>query len=152
MKPLPEAVQAAFPCDPDRLPSRPWWRSAGRNNGKPAYRRSDDCDSPTGFQYDVMRCYSPQEVAVKHDAANPLPHPGFRAGQVWAAEDGSSVALLAINKRNPAYPLMALDFGGDHEAVVDTWSTRPFSRCFPYLMADPACPWLAPWSPAENTP
>jgi hypothetical protein len=23
---------------------------------------------------------------------------------------------------------------------------------YPYLMADPACPHLAPWSPAENTP
>ena len=143
MKPLPEAVQAAFPCEAGSVRERPWWyKSRHGVSGADCLRRSDDphTTAPT------------VEHAAIYDAANPRPHPGFRAGQVWAAEDGSSVTLLAINKRNPAYPLMALDFGGDHEAVVDTWSTRPFSRCFPYLMADPACPWLAPWSPAENTP
>ena len=141
MKPLPEAVQAAFPCQSDQVPSRPWWRDTVRGWGMRIHMRTD---------FSAVRIG--EQTPEAFDAANPLPHPGFRAGQVWAAEDGSSVALLAINKRNPAYPLMALDFGGDHEAVVDTWSTRPFSRCFPYLMADPACPWLAPWSPAENTP
>ena len=143
MKPLPEAVQAAFPCEAGSLRERPWWyKSRHGVGGADCLRRTDDphTTAPT------------VEQAAAHDAANPLPHPGFRAGQVWATEDGSSVTLLAINKRNPAYPLMALDFGGDHEAVVDTWSTRPFSRCFPYLMADPACPWLAPWSPPEVKP
>ena len=141
MKPLPEAVQAAFPCAPDRLPSRPWWRSAGHNNGKPAYRRSDDCDSPTGFQYDVMRCYSPEEVAVKHDAANPLPHPGFRAGQVWAHKSGESVTILrAISTR-----VWASDMLGGEPPFT-------FAQAYPYLMADPACPWLAPWSPSEEKP
>jgi len=143
VKPLPEAVQAAFPCEAGSVRERPWWyKSRHGVSGADCLRRSDDphTTAPT------------VEHATIYDAANPLPHPGFRAGQVWAAEDGSSVTLLAINKRNPAYPLMALDFGGDHEAVVDTWSTRPFSRCFPYLMADPACPWLAPWSPSEEKP
>jgi len=143
VKPLPEAVQAAFPCEAGNLRERPWWyKSRHGVSGADCLRRSDDPHTtvPT------------VEDAAAHDAANPLPHPGFRAGQVWAAEDGTSVTLLAVNTRNPAYPLMALDFAGDHGAMVDTWSTRPFSRCFPYLMADPACPWLAPWSPAEVKP
>ena len=139
MKPLPEAVRAAFPCAPDRLPSRPWWRSAGHNNGKPAYRRSDDCDSPTGFQYDVMRFYSPEEVAVKHDSKNPLPHPGFRAGQVWADAVGDSVVVTHV--RGGWVWLSEGD---------DAWSPTVFASVYPYLMADPACPWLAPWSPSEE--
>ena len=61
-----------------------------------------------------------------YDETHPLPHPGYRAGQVWAAEDGSSVVITNTNQISPS-----------------------FREDYPYLMADPSCPWLAPWSPAE---
>jgi hypothetical protein len=111
MKPLPGAVQRAFPCAPDRLPERPW-----RTDMTPA-------------------------KAAAHDAAYPLPHPGYRAGQVWAAEDGDSVVVVAISGG-----LVCTAF--DEEG----WRPSTFSRVYPYLMADPACPHLAPWSPCEGRP
>lgn len=112
MKPLPEAVQRAFPCAPGCLPERPW-----RTDMTPA-------------------------KAAAHDAACPLPHPGYRAGQVWANEHGGAVVLLN------SHPLMRC-------AVVDE-TDRPLAlseigSTYPYLMADPACPHLAPWSPAQKT-
>lgn len=107
MKPLPEAVQRAFPCAPDRLRERPW-----RTDMTPA-------------------------KAAAHDAAHPLPHPGYRAGQVWANEKGYSVAVLAA----------AL---GAVATSTREWDEDEFARFYPYLMADPACPHLAPWSPAEG--
>ena len=63
------------------------------------------------------------------DSERPLPHPGYRAGQVWAAEDGSSVVITNTNQISPS-----------------------FREDYPYLLADPSCPWLAPWSPAEVKP
>ncbi len=126
MKPLPEAVQAAFPCHPSRVPERPWW----------VYRWVEN---------DHVRADAERVVGgslVDFDAEHPLPHPGFRAGQVWAGERGQSVVLLT----------MAHDTGwvthsvqGIHPVLLDS-----LAHMYPYLMADPACPWLAPWSPAEK--
>lgn len=109
MKPLPEAVQRAFPCAPDRRPERPW-------------------------HTDMTSAY-----AAAHDAAYPLPHPGYRAGQVWADDVGDSVVLTHV--RGGCVWL----YGGD-----DACSRTVFASTYPYLMADPACPHLAPWSPAQE--
>jgi hypothetical protein len=132
MKPLPEAVQAAFPCAPDRFPPRPWWDLApclpdlGQPKPEPYYIRERDRLTTT-------------ETRAEADAEHPLPHPGFRAGQVWAHESGESITILrAISTRV---------WAGD-STVGETPSA--FAREYPYLMADPACPWLAPWSPAEK--
>ena len=108
MRPLPEAVQRAFPCAPDRLPERPW-----HTDMTPA-------------------------KAAAHDAAYPLPHPGYRAGQVWAAEDGDSLLVLWVQDGEPV---------GANEDYL-----RHKPHRYPYLMADPACPHLAPWSPAQEKP
>lgn len=108
MKPLPEAVQRAFPCAFGCLPERPW---------------HTDMTSAK---------------AAAYDAAYPLPHPGYRAGQVWADDVGRSV--VCASERGTflsgvvAGPL-SLDAAG-----------------YRYLMADPACPHLAPWSPVEVKP
>ena len=106
MKPLPEAVQQAFPCAPDRLPERPW--------------RTDMTSAK----------------AAAHDAAYPLPHPGYRAGQVWADDVGRSV--VCASERGSFLSL----------AVAEPLSLD--AAGYRYLMADPACPHLAPWSPAEK--
>ena len=108
MKPLPEAVQRAFPCAPGCLPERPW-----HTDMTPA-------------------------KAAAHDAAYPLPHPGYRAGQVWAGDVGDSVVVTHV--RGGWVWLSEGD---------DAWSPTVFASEYPYLMADPACPHLAPWSPAE---
>lgn len=132
MKPLPEAVQRAFPCEPGNLRERPWWyKSRHGVGGADCLRRTDDphTTAPT------------VEHATIYDAAKPLPHPGFRAGQVWAHESGESITILrAISTRV---------WAGDN-AVGEPPSA--FAREYPYLMADPACPWLAPWSPTEVKP
>jgi len=127
MKPLPEAVQRAFPCSPARLPERPWWRRAGGQ-----YRRRD--------MTELARPYN-EVLTVEHDAKNPLPHPGYRAGQVWADEDGGSIVIVAVHIHAVKPLQTANDLGG--------WLEWEFARAYPYLMADPACPHLAPWSPAE---
>lgn len=124
MKPLPEAVQHAFPCAPGRLPERPWW-FRGYGDIEPRYARVAKPD------YNLT-----VEEATAYDAAHPLPHPGYRAGQVWADDNGSSVVVCAF-------------------LYGTVWTSRDttgvlradFARAWPYLMADPACPHLAPWSP-----
>lgn len=111
MKPLPEAVQSAFPCAPGCLPERPW-----HTDMTPA-------------------------KAAAFDAAYPLPHPGYRAGQVWATEDGGSIVIVAVH----VHAVKPLQTANDSAG----WLEWEFARAYPYLMADPACPHLAPWSPAE---
>lgn len=128
MKPLPEAVQLAFPAAYGHLPDRPWWRHEVTPWGHyaPCYRRPR---SPA---------LTVEEIAA-YDAAHPLPHPGYRAGQVWANERGHSVAVLAA----------AL---GEVATNTREWSEKKFAKAYPYLMFDGACPHLAPWSPTEKTP
>ena len=127
MKPLPMAVQQAFPCAPDRLPERPWWRRAGGQ-----YRRRD--------MTELARPYN-EGLTVEYDAKNPLPHPGYRAGQVWAAESSQSTVLLAV-----AFDSAWVAVAGKGVVLVMLDS---LAHMYPYLMADPSCPHLAPWSPAE---
>lgn len=135
MKPLPEAVQRAFPAPDGRLLERPWWKASYHRNGELSYQRQDEGPSspdvymlrPTASQVSVM------------DAQFPLPHPGYRAGQVWADDNGSSVVVCAF-------------------LYGTVWTSRDatgviradFARAWPYLMADPSCPHLAPWSPSEE--
>lgn len=77
--------------------------------------------------------------AAAYDAEHPLPHPGYRAGQVWAHRDGASIVVVQA------------ETSGLYAGCGATWWTGPeFARAYPYLMADPACPHLAPWSPAEE--
>jgi hypothetical protein len=77
--------------------------------------------------------------AAAHDAAYPLPHPGYRAGQVWADDVGDSVVVTHV--RGGWVWLSEGD---------DAWSPTVFASAYPYLMADPACPHLAPWSPTAQ--
>jgi hypothetical protein len=78
------------------------------------------------------------EESAEADAKYPIPHPGFRAGQVWAAEDGPSVSIVEVGT--------AIWAG----SAGRNWTKPDFALAYPYLIADPACPHLAPWSPAEE--
>jgi hypothetical protein len=140
MKPLPEAVQAAFPCLPNRLPSRPWWQNANwAYQGHPTYLRVSDGRGQESGGNLALTVYPTPDRVAGIDSEHPLPHPGFRAGQVWAAENGESIVVVAILLGQVC---IAHDENG--------WYPSTFARAYPYLMADPACPWLAPWSPAEK--
>ena len=132
MKALPEAVQRAFPREAGDLPERPWWyKSREGRNGADCYRRNDDPHTSAS---------TVEEVAT-YDAAHPLPHPGYRAGQVWAQGDGSSATICATYTHPNAHVICIGKAQFREETVA---------RIYPYLMADPACPHLAPWSPVEK--
>lgn len=130
MKPLPEAVQRAFPREDCDLPDRPWWRRDATGDGVFSYRR---VDGKVAYEPSPRNIMSAEGV----DADYPLPHPGYRAGQVWAAEDGESVVISAARRNEVRI------FG-------EVMGRRIFAVYYPYLMADPACPHLAPWSPVEE--
>jgi hypothetical protein len=90
---------------------------------------------------ELVRPYN-DVLTVEYDDKNPIPHPGFRAGQVWADEDGGSIVIVAVHVHAVKPLQTANDLGG--------WLGWEFARAYPYLMADPSCPHLAPWSPAEQ--
>ena len=134
MKPLPQAVQDAFPCRTGALPERPWWdRTDAWMATRREYRRKDGVEPRFDSAREIVEGieermrYTGEQRLVRIDSERPLPHPGYRAGQVWATEDGSSAVITNTNQISPS-----------------------FREDYPYLMADPSCPWLAPWSPAED--
>jgi hypothetical protein len=87
------------------------------------------------------------DVVDPLDAAAPLPHPGFRLGQIWADFTGHSVLISVQPSPDRA---MAMDYmdHGNHTASLQTFDFNPHRH--PYLVHDPACPWLAPWAPKED--
>ena len=144
MIPFPRAVQDEFPCGPSVLPDRPWWSFNQDYRGVPRYRRNDYI--PTIRDEQVHIIHPTAEEAAQYDAHNPIPHPGYRAGQVWAAEDGTSRVVLG-----KVVDILAISTTDSfEERVVVGWPTTSFAQKYYYLMADPACPHLAPWSPAQK--
>lgn len=127
MKPFPEAVQRAFPM-PGRLPERPWWYHA------PVSFTRIISALPRGIHVQTAA------EAAEYDAKYPIPHPGYRAGQIWATEDGDSVSISKIRNYTDNFGLWAGDA---------YWTRQDFEGVYPYLIADPACPHLAPWSPSS---
>ena len=155
MTPLPAAVLSAFPQPRDRVEDRPWWRfgEIGRFDTV-EWVRTDGCRvslAPRRKFFVYGEGNTPDigggpdltqpvgDLLAEIDRRWPVPAPGFRAGQVWANRHGGAVVLLS------SHPLM-------REAVVDE-SDRPLALSefcrgvYPYLVADPACPHLAPWGP-----
>lgn len=130
MKALPKAVQLQFPCAPDCAPDRPWWTELP--NG---YYKRHDGSQPWARDAKQM---------AELDALNPIPHPGYRAGQVWASERGTSLLILNMGSDS------AWIVNRGQEGKVVPVFTETLANLCPYLMADPACPHLAPWSPSES--
>lgn len=96
------------------------------------------------FMYKVERKGSWQElrlkVATEMDAQFPLPHPGFRVGQVWANEEGWATTIISTFPDAPGCRIVC-GTGPIGEEIGER---------YPYLVADMVCPWLAPWSPREK--
>lgn len=61
------------------------------------------------------------------DTMFPIPHPGIRSLQAWANESGK---------------IILVDLAGATQEELAEGG-------YVYLLADPICPWLAPWSAAE---
>lgn len=135
MKPFSEAVQKAFPMLTGRLLDRPWWTQGL---------------TPRVTRYvpelEKQYCAQTIEEAAQIDAKYPIPHPGYRAGQVWADEDGLSIIVLAVREGG----WLTLPENSWGRESIEAHDPRIFSASYPYLVADPACPHLAPWSPVED--
>lgn len=167
----------------DRDPERPWWRKASylwirddgcvvNNNeyGQDEYNLGKPEFLVSGIQHDTTK-----EI---FDKVKPLPHPGFRPGQVWLLDWGqlSIIGLLSFNtpikvlRGEPFYSEIDKDsrmsFNGspltrndvDYLFFQILGYTDPFvfgqyvEKAQPplaFLVSDPVCPWLAPWGPVK---
>lgn len=137
MRPIPPEILAAYPPRPGTLiPDRPWWR-VGMSSGRFAWIRSDDATLPLAAHEHAR---TREADVARYDAAHPLPHPGFRAGQVWAwVEEVPTFVVRGdeLAKRRALGVVLTELRGGECRLPGLAW-----------LLADPACPWLAPWGPA----
>lgn len=187
-------------------PLRPWWRfpdivpsEGGIDRYKVIGRRSDGAyigqfdkrdltgygaskggtlvsrKVPRGSSWQAVRA----EIAAEIDTLEPMMHPGFRPGQVWALEFPNvyytgvldsflpSTAQLLFRmgavEFDPGRPMWV--FGGqrlDMAAFEHLFLARPVRQLDPfslvatppvaYLIADSTCPWTAPWAPIEVRP
>lgn len=181
-------------------PKRPWWRFPdivrsegvadhhkviGRRSDGAYIRQFDKRDLtgygtkkgclvsrkvPRGSSWQAVRA----EIAAEIDALDPMVHPGFRPGQVWALGfpnvyyTGVLDSLLPSTTQllfrrgavefDPSLPVWV--FGGQQlnmAAFEHLFQARPVQQRDPfsivatppvaYLIADPTCPWMAPWAP-----
>jgi hypothetical protein len=103
------------------------------------------------------------ELVRAIDAKHPVEHPGFRVGQVWGYVERFAWAapgehqvivtqLIGAFKPSPGN-------GGPVRFTTANAFGDPVHRTEPelrkwlhdaFLLADPCCPWLAPWGPAEE--
>lgn len=143
MRPIPKAVQKILgpfvmtQGKPEHfLAERPWWSWSGvvvgrRPIGHGTVRRADGITF-TGSHTDAG------VFAERTDLERPVPHPGWRVGQVWSNCTG--YAQLVIRLDDDGLPVFSA--GSSYtELDVDDWLM---------LLADPIRPYAAPWSPAAS--
>lgn len=122
MKPIPSGYCEA--ADNAVIVGRPWWRQEGDR----LWRRDRRFVSLVDGDGDVLAPVSLLGEVERIDAAYLLPHPGYRAGQVWLV--GKTTWICT-------------------EAGID--GPRPFPLMFnpetAFLLYDPLMPAKAPWSP-----
>ncbi len=158
----PDVLRPLFPLHPAAHPHLPWWRYDVDAHGAPGWTRVDG-RAGTRWVPGILEPADPQERAARTrhskegmdpvrvrdalvaiDTKRPRPPPGIRTGQVW-------IATYADDQ----FPPEGLDGGAPYritviEAPQDWLPLRPVSynthgSCLRYLIADPCCPWLAPW-------
>jgi hypothetical protein len=154
MKPWPTVLRERYPAHPfadEGCPARPWWQRADLSAkyrasraglavhvvSRPGWLRSDG--------QEVNSSQSDDEQLAKFDRENPLPRPSLRVGQIWANEVGNAVQIVSADNSRalvatyvPTGPSMA------------TLGVAPFAAsAYQFLVHDPCCPWLAPWSPLD---
>jgi len=127
MTPFPIELQKKCPSHLDQHDHRPWWKW---DEEAELWVRTDFSDA------------SDEGEILAIDCMNPLPHPGFRAGQIWGDQHGNTVTLVS-------------SIGGlvcwiSIREGVPVFVTSPEGEVFLrycYLVADPVSQHLAPWSP-----
>lgn len=130
MKPLPDAVREVLNPGQGVLQDRPWWSQITHPTGVVYYRKDGDW------------AVSPEDAAAQ-DVANPAIHPGYRAGQVWANDEGRTVQVLEATN---TYAVVSENcVWHRYELLGSLMLTR-----YPFLLSDAVCPDRAPWSPAEE--
>lgn len=152
MRPIPAELSKLYPVPPDRWAERPWWRRWSTTQN--AWQRSDG-------QWILLSIdESPSAKMTQVDRENPLPHPGLRAGQIWASwRRGSDLDTVCITKHWKAGDELffcetregeVIESGVDDmmESLNKVWGVEPHGPYF--LLADPCCPHLAPWAPPET--
>jgi hypothetical protein len=147
MRPWPELLAEMFPLDPLLDQGRPWWRM------QTPTPRDAVCDMPPLWNRTAdQRIHDPTHgTRAELDAREPLPHPGFRVGQIWAwrrpSGDGFNTKLLATDQEVTLLKLEhdAAELGQAPGGMGVKWPLRER-----FLICDQACPWLAPWTSAEK--
>lgn len=147
MKSIPPGFCEA--ADNAVIPGRPWWRSVNggftRRDGKfdvwPGVPVWMGADTEAEFRANPRNVFvEPTAVLVaveRIDAAHPLPHPGYRAGQVWLVAFGASWDTITVLQARNQH-LTGLSF---HSACV-------FVPAGAFLLHDPLMPSKAPWGPS----
>jgi len=150
VKPWPEEILKRYPrVDSELYRSRPWWSSTPLALHRRDGRQVSTQKTVTGTLLLRFRTGDELQVEMERiDIESPLPHPGFRVGQIWAREDGSARGVQAFDGNTPIVlakgSTQTLGVWSDHAKPI------PLPSEFCYLIVDLACPWLAPWSPAEE--
>jgi hypothetical protein len=151
MKPIPQVVQAFYPCAPGHLRSRPWWTKVLLEDGCLSCKRNDGT---------VFRVAGDEAWILRHaesmDVSNPIPAPMVRVGQIWARvdDDGSILALQLIGQTRLGLSVSIVSSPPeavpgpipgmckfDESVLKSSW----------FLLFDAVCPWAAPWSPPQQT-
>lgn len=169
--PLPPAALTGSRETPHQCPERPWWtlvdvvrspsgepmfhkRVAWRRDGVTITQHGKDLlDAGPGFG---QRKVPSQKqggswqaerllLMAECDRKRPVAHPGFRVGQIWALPipDREPVSLILTERTENVWYA-----GGAKHYISDDELKATLLGAF--LVADPACPWLAPWAPAES--
>lgn len=139
MKPIPPGF--CYAADNAVIPGRPWWRRARprprmRDPGAMAVPADPGFDRLSGAHAATV------EDAERIDREYPLPHPGYRAGQVWLVPGGGRVTtVLEAIGRHPWGVVEARD------GVSAAIGPLRLDAC--WLLFDPLMPHLAPWGPKE---
>lgn len=144
--PIPPEILAMYPSRAP-LPERPWWRPS-------EYGARPDGWFPL-IRSDGMLAVSMADV-LRIDAEAPLPHPGFRVLQAWVWSDCGIVEAATVVHRDSGGVMAMLQAWGATftisagAGVFLPDASMPIGRrAVPaWLLADPCCPWLAPWGPA----
>lgn len=191
MRPWPKELLNVIPLPPQRgsalleaiggpegvIAARPWWRrELCMGPEHDMYRWGDETGSPpigraSVLEYQfrrtdgtVLRGYDPEPLTA-WDLEHPIPHPGFRTGQVWAFPHEAwldsktpysifrMVTVLSADVDGQAQEVCRVEFSegiplyGTTTERIFRWSQMQRVKTMEgYLIADPCCPWLAPWS------
>ncbi len=139
MRPWTDALRALYPTPPGKpvLPDRPWWTGGMRVR----HGTYGEVEQLTRSDRRKTFLAKGAQSAEAIDRLYPLPHPGFRVGQVWADADGRSRLVVELTE----WTRVAED-GTESRVFEVPW----MPELFPFLAHDAVCPWLAPWSPVEE--